>query len=50
VFDYIDVYYNRERLYSKIGYLSPVYGDYFKSTFPELSHAIIRNVMEKRKK
>lgn len=25
VFDYIDVYYNRKRLYSELGYLSPVY-------------------------
>ena len=25
VFDYIDVYYNRKRPHSKLGYLSPVY-------------------------
>lgn len=25
VFDYIDVYYNRNRLHSRLGYLSPIY-------------------------
>ena len=25
VFDYIDVYYNRKRLHSRLGYLSPIY-------------------------
>lgn len=24
IFDYVDVYYNRQRLHSKLGYLSPV--------------------------
>jgi putative transposase len=25
VFEYIDIYYNRKRLHSRLGYLSPVY-------------------------